>query len=206
VSGASVDVGVRPPSSAQGCSQMRDAQPGPLLATSSKGRENSGAEKRRQGSSTVCSQAVERTVPGKDRARPCHRPAGWELRKGPVRVVGDRRMPAVLGFPQGQLVSSMEGTSGAADLTPLRGGAGDAALGSGCVVPACPCASVVRSRVACHRARPSRRVAFRARRSLPFAGVGLAWWDRERRRSPAGWMRGVTPMTQAHGGLGVFLQ
>jgi len=56
---------------------------------------------------------------------------------------------------------------------------------------------------ALHRARPLRHVVFRARRSLPFAGVGLAWWDRERRRSPAGWMRGVIPMTQVRGGLGV---
>jgi hypothetical protein len=119
-----------------------------------KGRENSGAEKGVKGLPQFVHRLWRGPFPDKDRACPYHRPAGWELRKGPVRVDGDRRMPAVSRFPQGQLVSSMEGTSGAADPAPLRGGAGDAALGSGCVVPACPCASVVRSRVARHWARP----------------------------------------------------
>jgi len=99
---------------------------------------------------------------------------------------------AVLGSPQGRLgrkgvgvsphrdrpVSPMEGTSGAADPAPLRGGVSDAALGLGCVVPACPCASVVRPRVA-FAGWLVQACRVRARRLLPFAGGGFAWWDRE---------------------------
>jgi len=75
----------------------------------------------------------------------------------------------VRGFPvRNRPVSPMEGTSGAADLALLRGGVGDAALGLGCVVSACPCASVVRS-----RGDPLGHVAFRPAGSYPSRGWGL---------------------------------
>jgi hypothetical protein len=158
---------------------MRDALPGPLLATSSKVARTAGLKK----ASRVFHSLF--TGCGEDRSRvklglvpTTGRPDGNSERGlSASPVTGECRR--FLNQLQNRPVSSMEGTSGAADPAPLRGGASDAALGSGCVVPACPCASVVRSRVARHGARPSRDVAFRARRSLPFAGVGLAWWDRE---------------------------
>jgi len=182
-------LGALPPSPAKGCLQVLDALPGPLLATSSKVAITVGLKK----ASWVFHRLF--TACGEDRTRvkiglvpTTGRPDG--IPKGAVRVAGDRQsglgvspMPA---GPEGvgvsphrdRPVSPMEGTSGAADPAPLRGGVSDAALGLGCVVPACPCASVVRPRVA-FAGWLVQACRVRARRLLPFAGVGFAWWDRE---------------------------
>jgi len=129
VSGASADVGFAPKPRSGVFADARCAARSPARDLV-KGRENSGAEKGVKGLPQFVHRLWRGPFPGKARARPYHRTAGWELRKGPVRVAGDRRMPAVLKSLQGRPVSPMEGTSGAADPAPLRGGVGDAALGS----------------------------------------------------------------------------
>lgn len=76
--------------------------------------------------------------------------------------------------------SSMEGTSGAADPALLRGKAGDAALGSGCVRASDASAPwrfvrVARLNTGALGRRPRASGSSRARELLPFAGVGLVW-------------------------------
>jgi len=84
--------------------------------------------------------------------------------------------------------SSTEGTSGAADPGLLRGRAGDAALGSGCVrasdafVPQ-RFVRVARLYTGGLGRRPRASGSSRARELLPFAGVGHVWWDRHGRSS-----------------------
>jgi len=113
-----------------------------------------------------------RPFPGKDRARPYPRWSGWVPDEG---AHAGRRWP----------VSPMEGTSGAADPVLLRGSAGDAALGPGsrraqARLDTCRCGAPMRKRGAtCRACRANGWV----RGPLPFAGVGLAWWDRRRRGS-----------------------
>jgi len=76
--------------------------------------------------------------------------------------------------------SSTEGTSGAADPALLRGRAGDAALGSGCVRASDASAPwrfvrVARLNTGALGRRPRASGSSRARELLPFAGVGLVW-------------------------------
>jgi len=104
--------------------------------------------------------------------------------------------------PQGDAGSSTEGTSGTADLGLLRGRTGDAALGPGCVRASdtwrdgTPCLSQDRwRRVVAGSLAQARRPG--VRELLPFAGVGLAWWDRHRcrtRRCGAWQYRSLPPM------------
>jgi hypothetical protein len=95
------------------------------------------------------------------------------------------------GRVEGGAGSPMEGTSGAADLGLLRGSTGEAALAPDvsaqatrlerwCSVP------VARRGTGGPRRRPRASGPSRVRELLPFAGVGRAWWDRQRRRSFTG--------------------
>jgi len=172
------------PSPAQGCLQVRDALPGPLLVTSSKVAITVGLKK----ASWVFHRLF--TACGEDRTRvkiglvpTTGRPDGSSergLSASPVTgrtALGSPRGRAGLGGwgspPRDRPVSPMEGTSGAADPAPLRGGVGDAALG---LDTSCRRAHAQAWYVlgwARSRARSFRRVASGSAGSCPSRGWGL---------------------------------